>query len=123
MQEIPHRPRIRRQAGIQAVRWLNRLEEEEDGLDELWPSFEAWLHERPENPDRYFALLRSRAVVHELMSRCPREGSGADDRLLRRLAKATKAYRARLALVKWLATTVIVMVGIVVYVLTFWRVT
>jgi hypothetical protein len=83
------------------VKWLNRLELTDD-LDALWPVFEAWLRERPENLDRYLALVRTRTLVDALSRWCPKEGSQAADRLLEQL-KASAADRSRRA--KWFFVT------------------
>lgn len=105
----PGSPRARRQASIQAAQWLNRLEVTED-LDGVWPMFETWLHQRPENLDRYLALMRTRIVIDGLRGWFPKEGSKAANQLLGQLAaQAAASHRSRRA--RWLFTTIGMAVG------------
>jgi len=104
--------RTRRRATLQAVQWLNRLETAECA-DELRPTFEAWLRERPENLDRYLVLLRARGMVDELRLSCPKEGTRAADQLLQRLANARKDHQSRRARTQSLLIVIAVIVSIV----------
>ena len=92
---------VKREARIQAVQWLNRLDTT-DCLDELWPAFEDWLV-CPENRYQYWAAERTRRALDELGRWCPPEGSAEAEQLLRLSTVPSQRWRSHVAsLAKWI---------------------
>lgn len=110
----PQGARARSRARIQALHWLEELETTEC-LDELWPAFEAWLREHPENRHQYVLAERAQLVIEDLRRACPEEGSEAAKQLLQLRPFAAAPKYSRPARAKWLVlTAALAVVGTVV---------
>ena len=102
--QIPPGSRVRHKARIQALHWLELLDTSES-LDEVWPAFEAWLREHPENHHQYLMAERVQLVIEDLRLGCPKEGSAAANRLLRLPVGAGGQQPSRAPRAKWLLLT------------------
>jgi ferric-dicitrate binding protein FerR (iron transport regulator) len=102
--QAPAGSRVRHRARIQALHWLEQLDTTES-LDEVWPAFEAWLREHPENRHQYLMAERVQLVIEDLRRGCPKEGSAAANRLLRPPVVAGSQQPSHAARAKWLLLT------------------
>ena len=114
--QIPPGSRVRHKARIQALHWLELLDTSES-LDEVWPAFEAWLREHPENHHQYLMAERVQLVIEDLRLGCPKEGSAAANRLLRLPVGAGGQQPSRAPRAKWLLLTTGIVTGAT---LLFW---
>ena len=89
-------------ARVHARRWLIELESTER-LDEIWPQFEAWLDEHPDNHEMYLRAERARRTMDRLGRYCPPEGSAEAERLLSVIRTWAVRRRARTAPLFWAA--------------------
>ena len=109
-------PRARHKARIQALHWLELLDTTES-LDEVWPAFEAWLREHPENRHQYAMAERTQLVIEDLRRGCPKEGSEAANRLLRSPVGTVGQQPTRAVRAQWLLLTTGIVTGAT---LLFW---
>jgi ferric-dicitrate binding protein FerR (iron transport regulator) len=87
-------------ARVDARRWLIELESTER-LDEIWPQFEAWLDEHPDNYEMYLRVERARRTMDRLGRYCPTEGSAEAERLLSFIRSWAVRRRGRAARLLW----------------------